>query len=137
MMLPDGTPKDDVKVPEGQIGNDIEAAFEKGSEVTVTIIAAMGESREITIARPLQNLIWLIPVLLFRSRSRLQVRSRPSPSRRPPPRRDRIPSSRLRVHLSNLYTCHMIHLQPEIARITFFSSLLYLFWMRLSYWKCK
>jgi hypothetical protein len=41
-MLPDGTPKDDVKVPEGQIGTDIEAAFEGGKEVSVTIIAAMG-----------------------------------------------------------------------------------------------
>lgn len=53
MMLPDGTPKDDVKVPEGQIGNDIEAAFEKGSEVTVTIIAAMGKS--LNCNRPILN----------------------------------------------------------------------------------
>lgn len=43
-MLPDGTPKDDVKVPEGELGKNIEAAFEDGKEVTVTIIAAMGES---------------------------------------------------------------------------------------------
>jgi translation initiation factor 5A len=50
MMLPDGTPKDDVKVPEGQIGNDIEAAF----EVTVTIIAAMGMSSNCDRARPLE-----------------------------------------------------------------------------------
>jgi translation initiation factor 5A len=48
LMLPDGTPKDDVKVPEGQIGTDIEAAFESGKEVSVTIIAAMGEEQAIT-----------------------------------------------------------------------------------------
>jgi len=48
LMLPDGTPKDDVKVPEGQIGSDIEAAFESGKEVSVTIIAAMGEEQAIT-----------------------------------------------------------------------------------------
>jgi translation initiation factor 5A len=42
-MLPDGSTKDDVKVPEGQIGKDIEAAFDDGKEVSVTIIAAMGE----------------------------------------------------------------------------------------------
>jgi translation initiation factor 5A len=43
LMLPDGSTKDDVKVPEGQIGKDIEAAFDDGKEVSVTIIAAMGE----------------------------------------------------------------------------------------------
>lgn len=44
LMLPDGTPKDDVKVPEGELGKNIETAFEDGKEVSVTIIAAMGES---------------------------------------------------------------------------------------------
>jgi translation initiation factor 5A len=44
LMLPDGTPKDDVKVPEGELGKNIETAFEDGKEVSVTIIAAMGTS---------------------------------------------------------------------------------------------
>jgi translation initiation factor 5A len=43
LMLPDGTTKDDVKVPDDKMGKDIETAFEDGKEVTVTIIAAMGE----------------------------------------------------------------------------------------------
>ncbi|KAJ9111270.1 translation initiation factor eIF5A [Naganishia vaughanmartiniae] len=43
----DGTPKDDVKVPEGDLGKNIEQAFEDGKEVTVTIIAAMGEEQAI------------------------------------------------------------------------------------------
>ena len=46
-MLPDGTPKDDVKVPEGELGKNIETAFEDGKEVSVTIIAAMGELRDV------------------------------------------------------------------------------------------
>ncbi|GHJ89396.1 hypothetical protein NliqN6_5798 [Naganishia liquefaciens] len=47
LMLPDGTPKDDVKVPEGELGKNIETAFEDGKEVSVTIIAAMGEEQAI------------------------------------------------------------------------------------------
>lgn len=54
-MLPDGTSKDDVKVPEGQIGQDIEAAFETGNEVNVTIIAAMGEEQAITFKEVTSN----------------------------------------------------------------------------------
>jgi translation initiation factor 5A len=42
-MLPDGSSKDDVKVPEGSMGKDIQTSFDEGKEVTVTIIAAMGE----------------------------------------------------------------------------------------------
>lgn len=44
LMLIDGTPKDDVKVPEGDIGKDIQKAFDDGMDMLVTIIAAMGES---------------------------------------------------------------------------------------------
>jgi len=43
LMLPDGSSKDDVKVPEGSMGKDIQTSFDEGKEVTVTIIAAMGE----------------------------------------------------------------------------------------------
>jgi len=42
-MDADGTPKDDVKVPESDIGKEISCAFEDGKDVMVTIIAAMGE----------------------------------------------------------------------------------------------
>jgi len=42
-MTSDGTPKDDVKVPEGEIGKDIQAGFDNGKDLLVTIISAMGE----------------------------------------------------------------------------------------------
>ncbi len=42
-MLEGGGSKDDVKLPDSQLGQDIEKAFEDGKDVTVTIIAAMGE----------------------------------------------------------------------------------------------
>ena len=42
-MTQDGVPKDDVKVPEGDIGKDIQAGFDNGKDLLVTIISAMGE----------------------------------------------------------------------------------------------
>ncbi|KAG9119120.1 Eukaryotic translation initiation factor 5A [Ceratobasidium sp. 392] len=43
LMTQDGTPKDDVKVPEGDLGKQIQADFEDGKELLVTVVAAMGE----------------------------------------------------------------------------------------------
>ena len=43
LMTADGTCKDDVKVPDGEVGNKINAEFEEGKELVVTIITAMGE----------------------------------------------------------------------------------------------
>ena len=42
-MTNDGTPKDDVKVPEGDLGSQISCDFDTGKDLLVTIIAAMGE----------------------------------------------------------------------------------------------
>ena len=42
-MSSEGNPKDDVKVPEADIGGEIESAFEDGKDLLVTIISAMGE----------------------------------------------------------------------------------------------
>jgi translation initiation factor 5A len=44
-MTQDGTPKDDVKVPEGEIGTQISAGFDEGKDLLVTIVAAMGEEQ--------------------------------------------------------------------------------------------
>jgi translation initiation factor 5A len=38
-----GTAKDDVKIPEGEIGDQIQALFDDGKEVLVTVVSAMGE----------------------------------------------------------------------------------------------
>ncbi|KAL1742083.1 translation protein SH3-like domain-containing protein [Schizophyllum fasciatum] len=48
LMTADGTPKDDVKVPEGDLGKEIEGAFEDGKDVLVTIVSAMGEEQAIS-----------------------------------------------------------------------------------------
>ncbi|THU97873.1 initiation factor 5a [Dendrothele bispora CBS 962.96] len=48
LMTQDGTPKDDVKVPEGEIGDQIKAAFDEGSDCLVTIVSAMGEEQAIS-----------------------------------------------------------------------------------------
>ena len=42
-MTQDGTAKDDVKIPEGDIGTTIQAEFDDGKELLVTIVSAMGE----------------------------------------------------------------------------------------------
>jgi translation initiation factor 5A len=44
-MTQDGVAKDDVKVPEGDIGTQISSAFEDGKDLLVTIVAAMGEEQ--------------------------------------------------------------------------------------------
>ncbi|PVF96397.1 putative HYP2-translation initiation factor eIF5A.1 [Serendipita vermifera] len=45
LMLPDGNSKDDVKVPEGDLGTQIQAAFDEGKDLLVTIVSAMGEEQ--------------------------------------------------------------------------------------------
>lgn len=47
-MSTDGTSKDDVKVPEGEIGDQISKDFDDGKDLLVTIISAMGEEQAIS-----------------------------------------------------------------------------------------
>ena len=42
-MTADGTGKDDVKLPDNELGEQMQQAFEDGKEVLVTIVSAMGE----------------------------------------------------------------------------------------------
>lgn len=42
-MTSDGTAKDDVKVPEGDLGKEIEAGFEEGKDLLITVVSSMGE----------------------------------------------------------------------------------------------
>ena len=44
MIDGDANAKDDVKVPDSDLGKEIEKAFEEGKDLMVTIVAAMGES---------------------------------------------------------------------------------------------
>ena len=45
LMTPDGASKDDVKVPEGEIGVQISTGFDEGKDLLVTIVSAMGEEQ--------------------------------------------------------------------------------------------
>jgi len=49
LMTQDGTPKDDVKVPEGDLGVQIQSDFEEGKDLLVTIVSAMGEEQAISV----------------------------------------------------------------------------------------
>lgn len=44
-MTADGTAKDDVKVPDGDLGKQIQGDFDEGKDLLVTIISAMGEEQ--------------------------------------------------------------------------------------------
>ncbi|KAJ7938284.1 initiation factor 5a [Mycena leptocephala] len=48
LMTQDGTPKDDVKVPDSDLGTEIQSAFDDGKELLVTIVSAMGEEQAIS-----------------------------------------------------------------------------------------
>ena len=48
LMTQDGTAKDDVKVPEGDIGKQIQDGFDDGKDLLVTIVSAMGEEQAIS-----------------------------------------------------------------------------------------
>merc|ERR1712169_97566 len=43
LMSDDGDTKDDVKLPDGELGDKIQADFDEGKDLLVTIVAAMGE----------------------------------------------------------------------------------------------
>lgn len=47
-MTSDGTPKDDVKVPEGDLGKQIQDDFDASKDLLVTIVSAMGEEAAIS-----------------------------------------------------------------------------------------
>ncbi|KAK4052291.1 hypothetical protein OIO90_004372 [Microbotryomycetes sp. JL221] len=55
MMTTDGTPKDDVRVPEGEIGDQIQAAFDDGQDLSVTVISAMGTEQAIAFKNSPNN----------------------------------------------------------------------------------
>ncbi|AQZ15118.1 HYP2 (YEL034W) and ANB1 (YJR047C) [Zygosaccharomyces parabailii] len=43
LMTMDGETKDDVRQPEGELGDALQASFDEGKDLNVTIISAMGE----------------------------------------------------------------------------------------------
>lgn len=59
-MSQEGTSKDDVKVPEGDLGKQIQADFDEGKDLLVTIISAMGEEQ----VSPLSSLVDVLASLM-------------------------------------------------------------------------
>lgn len=45
LMNNDGVAKDDVKIPDNEVGEAIQAGFDDGKDLLVTIVAAMGEEQ--------------------------------------------------------------------------------------------
>ncbi|KAK9693098.1 translation initiation factor eIF5A [Basidiobolus ranarum] len=54
-MLPDGSMKDDVKLPDGDLGDKIEEDFNEGKELLVTVISAMGEEAVVSFKEAPKN----------------------------------------------------------------------------------
>ncbi|KND01991.1 eukaryotic translation initiation factor 5A [Spizellomyces punctatus DAOM BR117] len=48
LMHADGSTKDDVKLPEGELGEKMQAEFQDGKELIVTVVAAMGEEQALS-----------------------------------------------------------------------------------------
>ncbi|KAG6853856.1 translation initiation factor eIF5A [Blastosporella zonata] len=48
LMCNDGSSKDDVKVPEGDLGREIQNNFDEGKDLLVTIISALNEEQAIS-----------------------------------------------------------------------------------------
>lgn len=55
LMTQDGATKDDIKLPEGELGSKIEADFNEGKDLLVTIISAMGEEAAISYKEAPKN----------------------------------------------------------------------------------
>lgn len=43
LMCEDGSTKDDVKLPDNELGKKIEADFEEGKDLLISVVSAMGE----------------------------------------------------------------------------------------------
>jgi len=49
LMTQEGISKDDVKVPEGDLGKQIQKDFEDGKDLLITIVGAMGEEQAMSV----------------------------------------------------------------------------------------
>jgi translation initiation factor 5A len=48
LMTQEGNTKDDVKLPEGDLGEKIQEEFDEGKDLLVTVVTAMGEEHALT-----------------------------------------------------------------------------------------
>ncbi|KAJ2715579.1 translation initiation factor eIF5A [Coemansia spiralis] len=55
LLTEEGDEKDDVKLPEGELGEKIQAEFDEGKDVTVTVVSAMGTEQALAYKISLNN----------------------------------------------------------------------------------
>lgn len=55
LMDMEGETKDDVKAPEGELGDSLQTAFDEGKDLMVTIISAMNEEAAISFKETAKN----------------------------------------------------------------------------------
>ncbi len=55
LFTADGDTKDDVRAPEGELGDSIQSAFDDGKDLLVTVISAMGEEAVISFKEAPKN----------------------------------------------------------------------------------
>jgi hypothetical protein len=120
LMSQDGASKDDVRVPEGELGVTITAAFEEGKDTLVTIVSAMGEEQ---VSFPRADWLECARLLAFR----------PFRSKRPP----RVPSphslllvgylSSLRRYFSSFPSAPAFYAHPFIVLTDVTLLCMYLF----------
>ncbi|KAL1928708.1 hypothetical protein VTP01DRAFT_2494 [Rhizomucor pusillus] len=48
LMLNDGSTKDDVRLPEGELGEQLQADFDEGKDLLVSVVSAMGEEHALS-----------------------------------------------------------------------------------------
>ncbi|KAI8333742.1 eukaryotic translation initiation factor 5A [Chlamydoabsidia padenii] len=48
LMLPDGTTKDDVKLPDNELGEKITEDFEEGKDLLISVVSSMGEEHALS-----------------------------------------------------------------------------------------
>jgi hypothetical protein len=63
LMDTDGASKDDVKVPDGDLGKEIADGFEEGKDLLVTIISAMNEE-QVSYVLLSANMMYLLLCIL-------------------------------------------------------------------------
>ena len=49
LLLPNGETKDDLRLPEGELGTSIRQQFEAGKDLVLTVLSAVGEEAIITV----------------------------------------------------------------------------------------
>jgi translation initiation factor 5A len=56
LLLPNGETKDDLRLPEGELGEQIKRMLDEGKDVTVGVISAMNEEGIVSVKETPKNI---------------------------------------------------------------------------------